>query len=92
MPTYSYGCGECSHEFDIVLKIADRDVPVSEPCPNCGKPTVSKLVGAAATVYTLSPTSVSKQGRVPDGFKEVLQKIHEKTPGSQLNKTSPYVK
>ena len=29
--------------------------------------------------------------RRPDqGFKEVLQKIHEKTPGSQLNKTSSH--
>jgi len=25
------------------------------------------------------------------GFKEVLQRIHEKTPGSTLNKTSKYI-
>lgn len=90
MPTYSYKCSKCSTEFDKVLKIAERDTPCESSCSCGGK--IEKMVGAAATVYTLSPTSVSNQGRVPDSFKDVLQRVHERTPGSILNKTSPWVK
>ena len=34
------------------------------------------------------PTKLTSTRKMDTGFKEVLQKIHDRTPGSQLNKTS----
>jgi hypothetical protein len=34
------------------------------------------------------PTKLSATKKMDSGFKEVLQKIHEKTPGSTLNQSS----
>jgi hypothetical protein len=34
------------------------------------------------------PTKLSSTRKFDTGFKEVLQRIHEKTPGSQLEKSS----
>lgn len=34
------------------------------------------------------PTKLTATRKFDTGFKDVLQKIHEKTPGSQLDKTS----
>lgn len=34
------------------------------------------------------PTKLSSTRKMDTGFKEVLQKIHEKTPGSTLNQSS----
>lgn len=35
MPTYSFKCDSCDHEFDTIRKIAERESPESEPCPAC---------------------------------------------------------
>jgi hypothetical protein len=34
------------------------------------------------------PTKLTATRKMDSGFKEVLQRIHEKTPGSELNQTS----
>lgn len=34
------------------------------------------------------PTKLTATRKMDTGFKEVLQKIHDKTPGSELNKLS----
>jgi hypothetical protein len=34
------------------------------------------------------PTKLTATRKMDTGFKEVLQRIHEKTPGSELNQTS----
>jgi putative FmdB family regulatory protein len=35
MPTYAYQCKKCEHYFEKILKIAERDDPVSQPCSEC---------------------------------------------------------
>lgn len=92
MPTYSYLCETCNHEFDRILKIADRDQPCEQECSSCGARTIIKKVAAVATSYTITPTSAHSTGKVSDAFKDTLQRIHERTPGSQLHKTSKYVR
>ncbi|MGD2139924.1 MAG: zinc ribbon domain-containing protein [Burkholderiales bacterium] len=44
MPIYEYRCSACGHQFEIIQKISDQ--PLTE-CPECGKPTLAKLVSAA---------------------------------------------
>lgn len=65
-------------------------IPLEHPCPNCSE------VGCIETRIYHAPLfgdpvrlGVSK---TDNGFKEVLQRIHERTAGSQLDKTSTITK
>ena len=46
MPTYDYSCAKCAHTFESFQKIDERDAPVQQPCPQCGKRGVSRGVSA----------------------------------------------
>jgi putative FmdB family regulatory protein len=55
MPTYEYQCRKCSHAFETIKRIDDRDLPCGEPCPQCGKRGVVRgisvpVMGADATL------------------------------------------
>ena len=41
MPTYSYRCESCGHEFDRIQKISDN--PLRE-CPKCKKEELKKVI------------------------------------------------
>lgn len=75
MPTYSFIDTETGEEFDVFMKISERDGFLKD------NPHVQPMVTAPSIV---SGVSTSKQNRVPDGFKEVLSKVHEAHPGSAL--------
>lgn len=45
MPTYSYQCTDCGHEFDLFQKITADPEKV---CPECKKETLKRLIGAGA--------------------------------------------
>lgn len=47
MPTYSYKCTNCGHQFDAKQRMTDD--PLSE-CPACGGP-VRRLVGSVGIVF-----------------------------------------
>lgn len=84
MPFYEYACDSCSHEFSKSLKIADRKIPEESPCPSCGKPSsVYQKVGAPI----LSDNIRMGLTKNDNGFKEVIQKIHNGIPGSTLDKS-----
>jgi putative FmdB family regulatory protein len=40
MPTYTYRCKACNHEYRYVREIARRDAPIR--CPSCGTDDVSE--------------------------------------------------
>ena len=44
MPLYEYECGICLHKFESIQKISD---PLLKDCPECGKPTLKKLISAS---------------------------------------------
>ena len=81
MPTYDYECSSCEHTFEKVLSITDKDKPTKTKCPACGKKKVHKLIGSPliADIIRLDVR------RKDSGFRDVLQKIHQRTPGSQIN-------
>lgn len=83
MPAYTYHCNNCSHDFEKILKIADRDLPIQEPCPSCNtEGQVHKTILGAPSLGDPVRLGIIK----PDsGFKEVMQKIHAANPGSNLN-------
>ena len=47
MPTYDYICGKCKHEFERFQSIKSRPV---RKCPECGKLSVQRLIGAGAGI------------------------------------------
>lgn len=73
MPTYSFKCFKCEHEFTARKKIAERRVPTTESCPDCGaEGTVESVIACSHTVSGVEITD-----KRPDGWKEVLGRAHK---------------
>jgi hypothetical protein len=80
MPTYLMRNTETGEVFEKVMKIAEYDQYLKD------NPSHVRFYDGADSVaaFTGDHVVIKKDS----GFKEVLQKIHEKTPGSQLNRIS----
>lgn len=84
MPTYDYQCGECGHTFESVLRMADRLAPTVEPCPACdAEGTVQQVIGVP--MYVDNHKLMGRDAKLDSGFREVMAKVHERTPKSNLN-------
>ena len=79
MPTYVFRDKETGEQFEKIMKISELDL-FRENNP--------KLETVIQAVAFGDPTKMSTTRKFDTGFKEVLQRIHEKTPGSQLNQSS----
>lgn len=96
MPTYSYKCTECGHQFDAKQRMTDD--PLTE-CPVCGGP-VRRIVGSVGIVfkgkgfYVTDHRSSNGSGRVqtPDSSTDKPAKTKEtsgkKEKSSDTAKTS----
>jgi len=80
MPTYDFRNKETGCVFEKIMKIAEKEQYLLDN-PNIEQTIVS------APAFTGDHVVLKKDS----GFKEVLQKIHEKTPGSQLNTISTQI-
>lgn len=88
MPTYEYQCENCEHYFTQFVSIANMNLAEKEPCPNCDEIAIKKVMFTAPAVGDAARLRI----RRPDnGFREVLQKIHEKTPGSRIKDNSSFI-
>jgi putative FmdB family regulatory protein len=85
MPTYSYVCTHCNKEWDRLLKIADMETPISEPCPSCG---TSGNIYNKICAPAFSDSMKLGLKKADSGFTDVLRRIHERSPGSQIDKAS----
>lgn len=79
MPTYVFRNKETGEQFEKIMKISELD---SFRVINPQLETVIQAVSFG------DPTKLSSTRKFDSGFKEILQKIHERSPGSELNKTS----
>lgn len=79
MPTYNFRDKNSGEEFEIHMRISELDQYKAD------NPHLEQFLTRAPAM-----TDSVRMGRTghDGGFKEVLQKIHEKTPGSVLNKTT----
>lgn len=68
--------------------IDNRAIPETEPCPECGKIKVEKIMTGAPALG--DPIRLGLK-RPDDGFKDVLRKIHDSTPGSVLKNNSSHI-
>jgi len=79
MPTYSFRDKTTGEVFDKFMRIAERDEFLTQ------NPNFESVITGAPAFTGDHITAVKKYDT---GFKEVLQKIHERSPGSTLNKGS----
>ena len=77
MPTYDFRNKDTGEVFEKIMKIAEREQYLLD------NPHIESII-TTAPAFTGDHIIVKKD----TGFKEVLQRIHEKTPGSELNKLS----
>jgi hypothetical protein len=75
MPTYTFLDTTTDTTFEVFLKMSELD-EFKENYPN-----YQQIIGAPNIV---SGVSVSKNNRVPDGFKDVLKKVADAHPTSTL--------
>ena len=80
MPTYEFRNKETGEVTEVFMKISARDQYLKDN-PHLEQ-TMTQAPAFAGDHITIKKDS---------GFKEVLQKIHEKTPGSELNKHSSQI-
>jgi hypothetical protein len=79
MPTYVFRNKETGEQFEKIMKISELDNFRNE------NPQLETVIQSVAFG---DPTKMTSTRKFDTGFKEVLQRIHEKTPGSQLQKSS----
>ena len=72
MPTYDYRCKSCEHQFTRMTKMDDRDVPTTEPCPECGKLEVFKCINAVSFSYS------GTGARTTDHFNDRLKEMKKR--------------
>lgn len=46
MPTYTYKCKECDHQFDVVQRMTDDKLT---ECPECKKEELTKIITPGAS-------------------------------------------
>ncbi len=77
MPTYQFLNTETAEEFEVLMKISEREEYLKN------NPHIQPVLTAPALVSGVS-TSNSRTGRVPSGFNEVLSKVAEAHPTSKV--------
>jgi len=76
MPTYNFRNKETGEETEITMMIAELDQYKAD------NPHLEQFLTRAPSIAS------GRSGQFDSGFKEVLQKIDERSPGSELKKTS----
>jgi hypothetical protein len=80
MPTYSFRNRETGEIHDEIMRIASREQYLLD------NPQLESII-TSAPAFAGDHITLKKD----TGFKEVLQRIHSLTPGSQLDKTSSQI-
>jgi putative FmdB family regulatory protein len=83
MPLYDFKCNDCETIFEVQCKISEKDSP--HACPSCSSVKTNSVFLSAPRLGDSIALGINEKQR---GFKEVLNKIHKKTAGSILNRTT----
>lgn len=81
MPTYNFRDSNTGEEFEKFMSISAREEFLKE------NPQIETMVSGAPMLLDPVRAGVRK---VDSGFKEVLQKIHERAPGSDLKRMNKF--
>ena len=97
MPTYDFACKKCNHNFDLYLKIEEREKPLSEPCPKCNKKKsvyrnyndYTQSIGADATLNENKVTG-GRWNELMGRMKKGIAKRYHKNLDAASNQTGRY--
>lgn len=81
MPTYNFRNKDTGETFEKFMSISAREQYLQE------NPNIESLISGAPMVCDPVRVGVRKKD---SGFKEVLQKIHSRAPGSQLKNNNAW--
>ena len=81
MPLYDFRNKETGEVFEKMMSISAKEEYLKE------NPHIESTLGMPPVI---DPVRLGIR-TTDQGFKEVLQRIHEKTPGSQLNKSAKQI-
>lgn len=81
MPTYNFRDTNTGEEFEKFMSISAREEFLKQ------NPQIETMVSGAPMLLDPVRAGVRK---VDSGFKEVLQKIHERAPGSDLKRMNKF--
>ncbi len=85
MPLYNFECESCSYDFEEFRTIAEMDIPLKEPCPNCKeKGKIIRLVGSPRAVDSGRLESTKGRLRPTQEFNEVMTRKKKKHPASNF--------
>lgn len=79
MPLYEFRNKQTGEIFEQRMSISTKEEYLRE------NPNIESIITSAPQTIDSVRLGITKSDQ---GFKEVLQRIHEKTPGSILNKTT----
>jgi len=78
MPTYDFKCKKCDHVFEVICSVSSRD---QQSCPECSSEEYQPHFTKGADLGDSVRLGVRT---IDDGFREVLSKIGESQPKSNL--------
>jgi putative FmdB family regulatory protein len=84
MPYYDFKCEKCQTTFEKLLLMKEMELPLTEPCPECGSKNSVKQEVSVASIGDSIRLGLKK----PDaGWGEVLNKVQKAHPkGDWSNK------
>lgn len=83
MPMYDFHCHDCGNHFEKIVSFETSQSPIA--CPACNTINSHRLPSAPLLGDS---DRMFAQKKMPSGFKEVLRKVHEGSPGSRMLETS----
>ncbi len=81
MPVYEFRNKETGETFDKILHVNEREAFLAE------NPNIEQVHLTPMGMAVVDPARIGLK-KAPAGFKEVLRNIHQRTPGSELNKVA----
>lgn len=82
MPVYVYFCRSCEHTFDEFYRVADREEPLSKPCPNCNKE--NQIAIHLGTPMMIDSHKLAGRVKPRSDFKERIGQIKKGTPKNNI--------
>ena len=80
MPVYEYRCDACESGFERILSVSQREAPLKQKCPQCGKKRVTR---AFITPPVMGVDATKGAG---SDFKQLINKIKRGQPKSTHEK------
>lgn len=81
MPVYQYQCKNCSHSFEEMHSISNREIPINSSCSSCGEKQLYIVLSPIiwADSYRMGITKPRSD------FTERIKQIQKGTPGHKID-------